>query len=189
MIPILLLAGGALLLMSGGKKSSSSSKGGSSGGGPGSGKHLELHVGQANGPTTGKPWSRCEPPSGSPEHTYAAYSTNGTCMIFWRPDTWDAVIAHFNAELGKLSESERQSLCSAENCEPDPYAIDPELFCKWTPDPKRMEFINKVITKLYPQITPDMIPPKDGDPYFVRMVYSLVAGTFVEHFCGFNLTT
>jgi len=46
-----------------------------------------------------------------------------------------------------------------------------------------------VITKLYPQITPDMIPPKDGDPYFVRMVYSLIAGTFVENFCGFNLTT
>lgn len=188
MLPILLLAGGAILLMSGGKKSRSSS-GGGGGGEPNIQKHMELHIGQSGGPTTGKPWSRCDPPPGSPDHTYAAYNEDGVCMVFWRPDTWDAVIAHFNVELGKLSESERDALCSAENCEPDPYAIDPELFCRWTPDPKRVEFINSVITKLYPQITPDMIPPKDGDPYFVRMVYSLIAGTFVENFCGFNLTT
>jgi len=202
MNPMLLIGGAAaLLLMSGGKKSSKKSSGGakeppSMGGvSPGGGRpggngpmdRYQMAVGQV--PPNKKPWGQCPPPPGSPKGTYATYNQQGECVIFWRPDTWDVVIAEFELALNALPDDEAEAMCDKDHCEPDQYAADPKLSCVWTVSPKRQAFVNSVIMKMYDEIEPHMLPPKDGDPYFVRMVYSLVSGTFAEAFCGYNLTT
>lgn len=190
MLPYIIMIGGALLVLGGGGKSSGKKK---SGGDPGSstpiaGVMLASDI-EAKHPIKKEAWERCEPPAGSPHHTYAAYGQDLKCMVFWRPDTWDTVISHIQLELNKLSKKERDQLCSADDCEPDPYSIDPELFCNWVVDPRREAFIRKIVAKLYPQLANTKLPPSANEPYFPKIVYSLIAGTFVEHFCGFNLTT
>lgn len=190
MLPVILAIGGALLIF-GGKKSSSGKKSGESGSGGNTPIIATMTAVNINSdhPIKKEPWERCKPPSGLPDHTYAAYGKDLECMVFWKPDTWSTVISYIQIELNKLSESERDRLCSADECEPDPYSIDPELFCRWTVDPKREAFIQDIILKLYPQLKDANLPPKVDDPYFPKMVYTLTAGTFAEHFCGFNLTT
>lgn len=189
MLPYILMIGGALVLFGGGKSSSGKKKSGNSGGGNTVAGTMMIANIDTMHPIKKEPWERCKPPAGSPPHTYAAYGQDLKCMVFWRPDTWNTVITTIQLELSKLPKKERDALCSADECEPDPYSIDPELFCKWTVDPKREAFIQDIILKLYPQLRDANIPPTVSDPYFPKMVYTLTAGTFAEHFCGFNLTT
>lgn len=144
----------------------------------------------------GEPWERCEPPSGSPKGTQAAFGKDGRCMVFWRPETASVVTQTIQKMLMELPESQRTELCAVSKCEDDPFALESQAFCKWVPDPNRTEFVKRVTMALWPQITPSMLPPPPPDnlgridcPYFVRYVWTRVMNIFAQEFCGFNPVT
>jgi len=191
---ILIGAAGLLLVASGGKKSSKK-KGSGGGGGTDPGPVTGKLVITGSAPKVGKPWDACEPPPGSSSKTYAAYGKDGKCMVFWDESAWDTARAYIDAELAKLTEEERAAMCSADNCVPDPYAVDPELFCEWTESPERIDFLRSVISKMYPQLKDYNFPPEPargpgtGAQYFPAMVWKFVQGTFTYEYCGFHPVT
>ena len=145
----------------------------------------------------GEPWSYCKPPEGSPKGTVAAVSQDGnSCMIFWTPDTPATVVSYLEEELNKLSEAERDALCASDECVPDQFAMEPELFCEWIPNSDREAFVKKVVLRLYPQISAHALPPpeagvggKGGAPHFITYVWGRVFAIFAHDFCGFNPVT
>jgi hypothetical protein len=99
-------------------------------------------------------------------------------------------------EFDKLSKAEQEELCARDNCEPDQFAMDPELFCEWVPNPDREAFVKRVVMMMYPQIPSDQLPPPPPDglgrvdaPYFIKAVWSMVSAMFAHDFCGFNPVT
>src|SRR5690606_30146160 len=90
---------------------------------------------QLNDQEIGTPWERCDPPYESPKGTEAVFGKDGKCMVFWQPNTINVVRQSIQQELLKLSKKDRDFLCSASHCEPDPFAIDPLEFCSWSPNP------------------------------------------------------
>ena len=212
MIPVLIAAAGALLFLGGGKKKRSSSKsrpgqqpGGDppdddeeNGGGVVSvvGKILPIPPGTGK-EKFGDPGSYCKPPKGSPKGTYAAVSLDGqSCMVFWKPETRNTVHAYLQQEFDKLSKAEQEELCARDNCEPDQFAMDPELFCEWVPNPDREAFVKRVVMMMYPQIPSEQLPPPEPDhlgrvdaPYFIKAVWSMSTAMFAHDFCGFNPVT
>lgn len=203
MITVLIAAAGALLLLGGKKKTSS--KSGSPprqpGPDPNGGGFVVAKKPLPTPPDSegkpGDPGSYCKPPKGSPQGTYAAYSMDGkSCMVFWKPGTEDVVRAYLQQEFSKLSKTERDALCESDHCEPDQFAMDPELFCEWVPNPQRHEFVKRVVLMMYPQIPTDHLPPPEPDhlgridsPYFIQMVWAKVYNMFAHDFCGFNPVT
>ena len=145
------------------------------------------------GPVTkiGTPWDQCEPPGGNKLFTFAAYGADGKCMVFWDANTRDVTRAHIEAEMAKLSEAERVEACGPGACNPDPYASDPELFCEWADNPKSIEVIIRVITKMYPQLEGQQFPmPYNvGVSFFPATVWTFVSQTFLTDICGFNKVT
>jgi len=182
----LIVVGGAIVVFGGGKRGSKKSGGGSSSPDPIGAVIARIDTSH---PIEKKPWSRCRPPAGSPKGTYAAYDENLSCVVFWRPETTEIVTGYMRSELDKLPSAERDALCSPDNCKDDPYAIDPSMSCNWVVDPNREAFIRGAVISLFPQLRDSRLPPLDSDPYFNKMVYTLIAGTFTEGFCGFNLVT
>lgn len=196
MNPMILVGGAAaLLLLSGGKKKSSKTSGsrgepppmGGSGSGPGglNKSHL-LRAGVQGSAKNWKPWEYCEPPSGSPKNTYAAYNESGECVVFWRPDSWDVAIATMKQALDRLPAHEAEALCEKGSCVPDPHAADPVLSCDWEENPALEAFVSNVVMEMFPQIERHMLPPKEGASYFVKTVYDFTFGTFLYEFCGYR---
>lgn len=184
-IPLIMIGGAVTLL--GGKKRGAKNRG-SGEVSPDPIGAMIANIDSAH-PIEKKPWARCRPPAGSSKGTYAAYDENLSCVVFWRPETTEVVTSYMRSELDKLPESERDALCSPDNCMDDPYAIDPSMSCNWTIDPNREAFIRAAVTSLFPQLKNEKLPPTESDPYFNKMVYTLIAGAFTEGFCGFNLVT
>ncbi len=225
MLPLLIAAAGALLILGGGKKKKSSGSGTtrteadggrtktwqdkldkmmSEGNGPRNGAgtktwqdKMRKMIPEGGSAGSGTPWERCLPPQGSPKGTYAAYSEDGkSCMVFWKPDSRAVVISFLQQEFDKLSKSEQTDLCSADNCEPDQFAMDPELFCEWVSNPDRAAFVKRVVLDMFPQIPANVLPPPEPDgfgrvdaPYFLRIVWSFTEAAFAHDFCGFNPVT
>ena len=204
MLPVLIAAGAALLLMGGRKKSSSSqasSSSSSNSGGKSSAKKATFSKSFRPAPSlgsgSGKPGDLCDPPPNSPKGTVAAIGSDGkTCMVFWKPDTYSIVVAHIQAELNKLPKADQDELCSFDNCEPDPFAMDPESFCEWVPNPDREAFVKMVVLQLFPQIPSQQLPPPPRDSLgrpqgsqFVEYVWGRVNQIFGQKFCGFNPVT
>jgi len=195
MLPLLI--GVAALLLVGGKKKKPSSKGSGNGSGNGNGNGngnvatLGMIKGSAITQDVGEPWDQCDPPSGFGNFTHAAYGLDGKCMVFWDASTRDVARAHIEAEMAKLSEAERAEACGPGECDPDPYAADPELFCEWQDNPKSIEVIIRVITKMYPQLSGQSFPMpySVGVSFFPATVWTFVSQTFLTDFCGFNKVT
>jgi len=214
MIPILLAGAAALLFLGGGKKKSKPSSQGprpNGNGGeptpepgpdepdpgepprPGGLKIIKGHR-IPTGPKLGEPWSRCEPPPGSPKGTQAAVSKDGTeCMVFWKPGTADVVKQYLQKELDKLPKDKQEELCASDNCEPDPFWPEEVQMCDWIPDPNREAFVKKVVMIMWPQIGTSMLPLPEPDhlgrinsPHFVKYTWSRVSAIFAHDFCGFN---
>ncbi len=189
MLP-LLIGVAALLVLSGGKKKKSSSN--SSEDDSVIPPPLPSRMGTFTmGPATqdiGTPWEPCDPPGGSQMNVYAAYGSDGKCMVFWDASTKSVASAHIEAEMAKLSEAERGEVCAPGVCNPDPYAADPEMFCKWEDNPKSIEFVTDVIVKMYPQLSDVSFPmPYDlSSPFFPSTVWTKVSQMFLHDFCGFN---
>lgn len=194
MLPILLVAAGALLLAGRKKKSKKTS---SSRTAPSADKLLARHVlinGQ-NDDDAPQAGSRCDPPKGSPEFTFAAYGRDGKCHVFWEPGTENVARQFIDQELGKLSKQKQDALCARDRCRPDPYSIEPELLCEWIENPDRIAFIKKVVLAMYDgQIQPTSLPPRKqnnvgqgGSTYFIEMVWRLVSSVFATKYCGFNV--
>lgn len=185
MLPIL-IAAAALLVLSGGKKKKSS---------PSNGGDAPIDIGiikaKVINQDIGTPWDQCEPPGGNKLFTFAAYGADGKCMVFWDANTRDVTRAHIEAEMAKLSEAERVEACGPGACNPDPYASDPELFCEWADNPKSIEVIIRVITKMYPQLEGQQFPmPYNvGVSFFPATVWTFVSQTFLTDICGFNKVT
>ena len=185
MLPIL-IAAAALLVLSGGKKKKSS---------PSNGGDAPIDIGiikaKVINQDIGTPWDQCEPPGGNKLFTFAAYGADGKCMVFCDANTRDVTRAHIEAEMAKLSEAERVEACGPGACNPDPYASDPELFCEWADNPKSIEVIIRVITKMYPQLEGQQFPmPYNvGVSFFPATVWTFVSQTFLTDICGFNKVT
>lgn len=139
---------------------------------------------------SGEPWAWCKSPEGSPKGTHAAFSKDGKeCMVFWKPDTKDAVRQLIQSELAKLPKDKRDALCKIDECKPDPFAPDPMAFCEWIPNPDRIDFVKKIVLALWPQIDADSLPTKEDSPYFVKVVWDQTGAIFARDFCGFGLVT
>lgn len=218
MLPILIAAAGALLVLGGGKKKRKKSSGSGTrpdtgeepgggeppgGGGGGASGHavggLKAHhvPSKPGGKKLGEPYSYCDLPEGTPKGSMAAVSQDGeSCMIFWTSSTPATVVSYLEEELNKLPKEERDALCAADNCEPDQFAMEPEIFCNWIPDPAREAFVKKFVLRLYPQIAPHTLPPPQPDglgrvnaPHFIKYVWTRVYAIFAHDFCGFNPVT
>lgn len=186
MLPLLIGIGALFVISSGKKKKSSSSS---------NGGDTSIDIGLIRGTTIdqglGTPWERCDPPGGYGQFTFAAYGDDGQCMVFWDAGTRAVARAHMEAEMAKLSEAERVDACGPGACNPDPYASDPELFCEWEDNPKSIEVIIRVITKMYPQLSGQEFPmPYNvGVSFFPATVWTLVSQAFLTDICGFNKVT
>lgn len=187
MLPLLIGVAALFVISSGKKKKSSSSSDGGGSELPSIGLLQATVIDQE----VGTPWDRCDPPGGYKKGVYAAYGSDGKCMVFWDPSTKGVAKSHIEAEMAKLSEAERTEVCAPGVCNPDPYSADPELFCKWEDNPKSTEFIRKVIVKMYPQLSTAAFPmPYDvGSLFFPSTVWTLVSRMFLTDFCGFNPVT
>lgn len=189
MLPILLIGGAALVLLSGGKKKSSGkSGGGTDPGGTGS-KGGRLTMSPNTGPVTGEPWESCSPPVGSPKRTFAAYGKDRKCMIFWGPSTWEVAQAFIESDLSKLSQAQRDEICSHGECVPDPYAVNPDLFCEWTDNPAMVAAVKRVCIAMYPQLEAASFPPVETSTYFPAMVWKFVWAEYAKYHCGFEPVT
>ena len=205
MLPLLLAGAAALLVLGGGSKRRAPRRNGDSGSRADSGAGSGAGTGTGTGPvvaggltmrapsssrTIGVPWSHCKPPPGSPKFTAAAVSEDGkSCMVFWKPETREVVRVYIRAELAKLPKSKQDALCATDNCEPDPFAMDPLAFCEWIPDADREAFVKRVALQLFPQIDQSSLPPSESSEYFIKYVWSRVYDTFASDFCGFNPVT
>ncbi len=190
MLP-LLIAAGALLLLSGKKKGRKSSKRTPSPDDSGNGgvtgmltalpgvvrDQGRVHRAPWPGGVIGAPWEDCQPPSGSPKGTYAAYSVDGkSCMVFWKPDTRAVAVSFLKTEFDKLSKSSQDELCASGSY--------------------RTAFVKRVVLLMFPQINPGSLPPPRSDdsrginaPFFLRTVWAFTERAFEYEFCGFNPVT
>lgn len=195
-LPIVpLLLGAAALLVLGKKKSTTSGGepgyapggpgGGPSGGGGGvtSIKRISAAPGKVNA------WGYCAPPAGSPKGTYAALGPNGECVVFWNPQTWKVMRDILSSEFSKLSNMQKKDICNLDECIPNPYASEAELFCEWKPNPRREAFVIRSIGKAFPQLGSENFPANDSSPYFPKMVWTFASNLFASEFCGIGRET
>lgn len=208
MHPIILLLGGALLLA--GKKRKRSSKistgspervpkapdgeeppipPGSSGKGSGGG--LSISAALTAPAPYGKLWEKCKVPDGSPTGTYAAFGTQGECIVFWNPQTWILMGDFIDKEFSKLSKKKRNKICKLDDCIPNPYApgMDSELFCEWKPNPDRERFVAKIVQAAFPQLKDYSFPTTKQDPFFPKMVWTFTSNLFASQICGIGRVT
>lgn len=186
MNPAILLVGVGALLLAGGRKKKGSSvekpeeEGGSSPRPGGGGAPARIGVGAK----PGKPWDTCDPPKNSRLGTYAAYGSDGKCMVFWDKSTGAIVRSHIDAVLANMSNNEKNSICNAQE---DGYSQT------------AVALAIRIIKDMYPQLSEVNFPPdpdiqgvQNPDKYmkfFPRMVWTLVYREVLEHACGYQHIT
>ncbi|GAF73809.1 unnamed protein product [marine sediment metagenome] len=188
MHPVLLIGGAVVALLAGKKKKSSSKSGGGSDPGPDGGFDRLTIKTSTTSPKVGEPWDHCDPPAGSPKKTHAAYGKNGECMVFWGPETWDVARSFIEAEMNRLSPQERDEICNHGECVPDPYAVDPHLFCEWNDNPKAIAAVKRIAVAMYPQLEP-ALPLEKNPQYFPAIVWQFLWYELAKYQCGFEPVT